>query len=47
MDGTGASWVDSLNAMAIATGMSVSEMRSMLNSLGIEAEIGVKEETVV
>lgn len=39
MDGTGASWVESLNAMAVATGMSVDEMKSLLNSLGVEAEV--------
>jgi hypothetical protein len=31
MDGTGESWVDSLNAMALATGMSVEQMNSLLN----------------
>ena len=39
MDGTGASWVDSLNQMAIATGMSVEEMNSLLNQLGVQAEV--------
>ena len=32
-------WAQSLNELAIATGMTVSEMTSMLNSLGIEAEV--------
>ena len=39
MDGTGKSWVDSLNQMAIATGMSVEEMNSLLNQLGVQAEV--------
>ena len=36
-------WVASLNEMAAATGMSVDEMRSMLNALGIEAEVQTKD----
>jgi hypothetical protein len=35
MDGTGKSWIDSLNQMAYATGMSVDEMNSLLNELGV------------
>lgn len=35
------SWVESLNQMAIATGMSVEEMRAALNSLGVQANIRV------
>ncbi len=35
------SWVESLNQMAIATGMSVEEMRATLNSLGVQANIRV------
>jgi hypothetical protein len=31
MDGTGSTWVESLNQMALATGMSVEEMNSLLN----------------
>ena len=46
MDGTGSSWIDSLNQMAIATGMSVDEMKSMLNALGIEAEVVSEEKPV-
>ena len=42
MDGTGASWVESLNAMAMATGMSVEQMNAMLNQLGVQAEVEVK-----
>lgn len=41
MDGTGQSWVDSLNAMAIATGMGVDEMNSLLNQLGVQAKVDV------
>ena len=37
------SWIESLNQMAEATGMSVAEMQSYLDSLGLDAEI--KEET--
>ena len=35
------SWVESLNQMTIATGMSVEEMRATLNSLGVQANIRV------
>ena len=41
MDGTGESWVDSLNAMALATGMSVEQMNSLLNQLGVQAKVEV------
>ena len=41
MNGTGASWVESLNAMAMATGMSVEEMNAMLNQLGVQAKVDV------
>lgn len=41
MDGTGQSWVDSLNAMAIATGIGVDEMNSLLNQLGVQAKVDV------
>lgn len=34
-------WIQSLNEMAIATGMSVEEMRSMLNSMGVRANVEV------
>lgn len=43
MDGTGASWVESLNQMAIATGMSVEQMNALLNELGVQAKVDVKE----
>lgn len=39
MDGTGKSWVDSLNQMAYATGMSVDEMNSLLNELGVQTDV--------
>ena len=32
-------WIDSLNRMAIATGMSVDQMNSLLNELGVEATV--------
>lgn len=34
-------WITSLNEMAVATGMSVEEMRSMLNSMGVRANVEV------
>ena len=37
------SWIESLNAMAIATGMSVEQMNSMLNQLGVQAHVEVKD----
>lgn len=37
------SWVDSLNQMAEATYMTVDEMNSLLNTLGLEADVTVKE----
>ena len=43
MDGTGESWVNSLNAMAMATGMGVQEMNSLLNQLGVQAKVDVVE----
>lgn len=46
MDGTGASWVDSLNAMAMATGISVDEMNSLLNELGVQADVTTKTKTI-
>lgn len=39
MDGNYMSWATALNNMAIATLMSVDEMKSMLNSLGVDADI--------
>lgn len=35
----GENWVDSLNEMAIATGMSVEDMNALLNKLGVQAEV--------
>ena len=46
MDGTGKSWIDSLNLMAKATNMSVDEMRSLLNELGVEAEVQTEDKTM-
>lgn len=43
MDGTGQSWVDSLNAMAAATGMGVDEMNALLNQLGVQTQVTVKD----
>lgn len=37
----GDNWVAALNQMAIATGMSVDEMNSLLNELGVQAEVEV------
>ncbi len=34
-------WIESLDEMAVATGMSVEEMRSMLNSMGVRANVEV------
>lgn len=34
-------WIKSLNEMTVATGMSVEEMRSMLNSMGVRANVEV------
>ena len=46
MDGTGKSWVDSLNKMAYVTGMSVDEMNSLLNELGVETDVTTKTKMV-
>lgn len=35
----GENWVESLNQMALATGMSVDEMNAMLNKMGVQAEV--------
>jgi hypothetical protein len=35
MDGTKMSWVTALDEMAYTTGMSVDEMNSLLNELGV------------
>lgn len=43
MDGTGQSWVESLNAMAAATGMGVDEMNALLNQLGVQTQVTVKD----
>ena len=36
-------WVESLNQMAIATGMSVDEMNEILNQLGVQTHVTVKD----
>ena len=41
MGGTADSWVESLNQMAIATGMSVDQMNGLLNQLGVQAKVDV------
>lgn len=38
-DTLGTNWVESLNEMARVTGMSVDEMNSLLNELGVQAEV--------
>lgn len=35
----GENWVEALNQMAIATGMSVDEMNGLLNKMGVQAEV--------
>jgi hypothetical protein len=37
----GTTWAESLNEMAMATGMSVEEMNSLLSSMGVDAEVVV------
>ena len=39
LDKLGTDWVSALNEMAIATGMSVDEMNSLLNELGVETDV--------
>lgn len=41
IDGMGTGWVDALNQMAVATGMSVESMNSLLNQLGVQAKVDV------
>lgn len=43
IDSMGTGWVDALNQMAIATGMSVEQMNSLLNQLGVQAQVEVKD----
>ena len=38
----GTGWIDALNEMAMATGMSVEQMNSLLNQLGVQAKVDVK-----
>ena len=46
MGDTTESWIKSLNQMAYATGMSVEEMNSLLNELGVQADVTVKDKEV-
>ena len=39
-------WIQSMNEMALATGMSVEEMNSMLNEMGLEADLTITEKNV-
>lgn len=39
LDKLGTDWVNALNEMAIATGMSVDKMNSLLNELGVETDV--------
>lgn len=41
MGGSSESWVESLNQMALATGMSVEQMNGLLNQLGVQAKVDV------
>ena len=43
LGGTKGSWVKALNEMAFATNMTVDEMKSLLNEMGVDAEVVVKE----
>lgn len=43
MNGQAANWIQSLNSMAMATSMSVEQMNSMLNQLGVQAHVEVKD----
>lgn len=43
MNGQAANWIQSLNDMAMATSMSVEQMNSMLNQLGVQAHVEVKD----
>jgi hypothetical protein len=36
-------WIDNMNDMAVKTGMSVTEMQDMLNSMGVSAKVEVKD----
>lgn len=43
MNGQAANWIQSLNDMAMATGMSVEQMNATLNQLGVQAHVEVKD----
>lgn len=42
IDGMGTGWVDALNQMAVATGMSVDQMNALLGQLGVQAKVEVQ-----
>lgn len=42
IDSMDSDWVESLNKMALATNMSVDEMNSLLNQMGVQAKVDVK-----
>ena len=42
IDSMDSNWVESLNKMALATNMSVDEMNSLLNQMGVQAKVDVK-----
>lgn len=42
IDGMGTGWVDALNQMAVATGMSVDQMNALLGQLGVQAKVKVQ-----
>jgi hypothetical protein len=42
----GKDWVKALNEMAYTTGMSVDEMKSMLNEMGVEADVTTTTKTL-
>jgi hypothetical protein len=42
IDGLDDDWIQAMNDMAIATGMSVDDMNSLLSSMGISASVKTK-----
>lgn len=42
----GDDWIEALNQMAYATDMSVEEMNSMLNSMGVDVPVGIETKTI-
>lgn len=43
LDNLGPDWIQAMNDMALATNMSVEEMNSMLNQMGVDVDVDVKE----